>query len=139
IPTLRITSRDNMAAFTAGVLDKKEASNAIHRQGVRKAMEAGVNIALGSHAPGPRSQWKLGESTAVELLELVQCGMSPLRAISAGTLQAARAYGSDDRLGSLQSGKQADIIVLDGDPSIDPALLRDSSRLKLVFQRGRLT
>lgn len=138
IPTLRITSRDNMGAFTAGVLGMKELSHEIHRQGVRMAVEAGVKIALGSHAPGPRSQWKPGESTAVELLELVNAGMSPLQAISASTLQVARAYGVDHRIGSLEPGKQADLVALEGDPTENLALLREPNHIKFVLQRGRI-
>lgn len=138
IPTLRITSRLNMAAFQAGVLVKKEASHAIHRAGVRRAIEQGVRIALGSHAPGPRAIWKLGESTAVELAELVECGLTPLAALSVGTLKTAKAYGIDRRVGSLEAGKQADIVGVAGDPSRRIELLRDPRNVSVVFQKGRI-
>lgn len=138
IPTLRITSNDNMGAFTAGVLEQKEKANFIHRQGMRMAIEAGVDVLLGSHAPGPASQWKLGESTAVELSELMANGMNPLQAINAGTLRVAQAYGIDHRVGSLETGKEADLIILDGDPTDEPVLLRDPDRVKLVLLKGRV-
>src|SRR5690606_33856074 len=89
IPTLRSTNHKNMGAFSAGVRQKKQVSNEVHRNAVRKALAAGVKIALGSHAPGPREIWKTGESTAVELAELVECGMTPVQAIATGTLQTA--------------------------------------------------
>lgn len=138
IPTLRITSHPNMAAFASGVLAKKQASNEVHRSGVRKAIELGVNIALGSHAPGPSAIWKAGESTAVELEELVSCGMSPLMAIAAGTLQTAKAYGIERRVGSLEIGKEADIVCLDGDPTENIGILRKPDQIALVFQKGRI-
>jgi imidazolonepropionase-like amidohydrolase len=138
IPTLRITSHPNMAAFASGVLAKKQASNDIHRSGVRKAIELGVNVVLGSHAPGPGSIWKIGESTAVELAELVSCGMSPLQAIAAGTLQTAKAYGIDRRVGSLEIGKEADLVCMRGDPSEDIRLMGQPDKVALVFQRGRI-
>lgn len=138
IPTLRITSRMNMAAFQAGVLDQKEVSHTIHRAGVRSAIAKGVQIALGSHAPGPGAVWRLGESTAVELAELVECGMTPLAAIAVGTLQTAKAYGIDRRVGSLEAGKQADIVCVAGDPLEQIELLRDQSRISIVFQKGHI-
>ncbi|TNJ65019.1 amidohydrolase family protein [Paenibacillus hemerocallicola] len=138
IPTLRITSRLNMAAFRAGVLDKKEASHDVHRAGVRSAIAKGVPIALGSHGPGPGAIWKLGESTAVELAELVECGLTPLAAIAVGTLHTARAYAIDHRVGSLEAGKQADIVCLAGDPSERIELLRDPGNIAVVFQKGRV-
>jgi len=138
IPTLRITNRRNMGAFTSGVLAKKQASYEIHRAGVRKAIAAGVRIALGSHAPGPSEVWRTGESTVVELAELVQCGMSPLQAIAAGTLQTAKSYGIDHRVGSLEPGKQADLVCIQGDPTERIEMLQDPGKVAIVFQKGRV-
>lgn len=62
-------------------------------------------------------------------------GLTPLQAITAATSKAARALGIDDAVGTLEAGKVADVVVVEGDPSQDVLALRD---VRSVFQGGRL-
>ena len=62
-------------------------------------------------------------------------GMSALQAIAAATASAARMLGMEDQIGSIQPGKQADLLIVDGDPTEDIAAL---SRVRLVMQAGRI-
>ncbi|MEX2502106.1 MAG: amidohydrolase family protein [Trueperaceae bacterium] len=62
-------------------------------------------------------------------------GLTPIDAIAAATSKAARALGIDDWVGTLEAGKDADVLVVDGDPSDDVLALRD---VRAVFQRGAL-
>jgi hypothetical protein len=64
---------------------------------------------------------------------LVEAGFSPLEAISIGTLNGAKYLGRDARIGSIALGKQADIVVVDGDPS---ARISDIRRVETVFKGG---
>ncbi len=64
--------------------------------------------------------------------------MTPLQAIAAGTLQTARAYGLDSRIGSVEAGKQADLLCVCGNPLDGIELLQDQSRVALVFMKGRV-
>jgi enamidase len=68
---------------------------------------------------------------ALELL--VEAGFSPLEAITIGTLNGARFLGRDALVGSLAIGKQADLVVIRGDPSADIAAVR---RVEMVFRQG---
>lgn len=68
---------------------------------------------------------------AVELL--VDAGFSPLEAIKIGTLNGAIYLNRDDRVGTIATGKQADLIVVDGDPSTHIADIRN---VQLVFKQG---
>lgn len=68
---------------------------------------------------------------ALELL--VEAGFTPLEAISIGTLNGARYLGRDARIGTLAAGKQADLIVIDGNPAADIADIR---KVETVFKRG---
>lgn len=68
---------------------------------------------------------------ALELL--VEAGFTPLEAISIGTLNGARYLGRDARIGTLAAGKQADLIVIDGNPAADIA---DVRKVETVFKRG---
>ena len=68
---------------------------------------------------------------AVELL--VQAGFSPLEAIRIATLNGAKYLGRDSRIGTIAVGKQADLIVVRGDPS---ARIEDVQNVEIVFKRG---
>ena len=64
-----------------------------------------------------------------------QGGMTPLQALRAATLNGAHYLGMDKDIGSLEPGKLADLVVLDGDPIAD---IRQSDRIVDVMQNGRL-
>jgi len=78
--------------------------------------------------------WK--GTNALELLRLIHFGLTPAEALVAGTAGSARALGLDDRLGTLEPGKLADLLVVDGDAVEEPELLLDRDRIWLVFQLG---
>jgi imidazolonepropionase-like amidohydrolase len=73
---------------------------------------------------------------ARELQLMVQHGLSPSQAIVAATKTAAEVCRVDDKVGTLEPGKLADLLVVDGDPLADIAVLGDSSRLHLVMKEG---
>jgi imidazolonepropionase-like amidohydrolase len=65
-------------------------------------------------------------------------GLGPFRAIQAATSDAAALLGLTDRAGTLEAGKQADLIAVAGDPLAEPGLWRDPARIILVIQGGRI-
>lgn len=71
------------------------------------------------------------DQRAIELL--VESGLTPLEAIKVGTLNGATYLGRAKRVGSIASGKQADLVVIDGDPS---ARIDDIRHVNLVFKQG---
>ena len=94
-----------------------------------KLARRGVPVAIGAHGqePGIAAHW--------ELWSFVRGGMSPVEALRAGTIEAARSLGYDGDVGSLEPGKLADIVVLDADPTQD---IRNSDRISKVMIGGRL-
>jgi imidazolonepropionase-like amidohydrolase len=88
----------------------------------RMAIDLGVKVAAGTDVGGNPTHW-YGES-ARELEAYVECGMTPLAAIASATLNAARAIHLDGSLGSIEVGKLADLIVVDGDALSDISLTR---------------
>ncbi len=112
-----------------------ERSLGIHEHHVRSfrlAMEHGVSIALGSDNGAP-SRFKAGDN-AEEYQFMVEAGMTPDQAITAGAINAARLLRLDGRVGSLEPGKLADLVVVDGNPLDDITALHD--RLALVMRSG---
>lgn len=91
--------------------------------------KAGVNVMIGAHGQreGLGAHW--------EMWMLVLGGMSPHDALRAATLNPARNFGWDKDLGSIEPGKLADLVVIDGNPLAD---IRQSDRVTLVMQNGRL-
>lgn len=108
----------------------------LHERGldsVRRAIAAGVPVALGTDAgvhPHGRNLAELGR--------LVQAGLTPLAAISAGTVQGARLLGLEDRLGSVTPGKLGDLVVSSVDPLAEIDALADAATVRVVLQAGRV-
>ena len=104
-----------------------------HIETVQKALSAGVKVVAGTDAGG----WEHGNN-ARELELLVEAGMTPMQALIAATGWAAGCLGMEDRIGTIEAGKLADLIVVDGDPLADIVLLQDKERMRLVMKEGQV-
>jgi imidazolonepropionase-like amidohydrolase len=105
-----------------------------HQRSVSMAAEAGVKIVLGTDA----SDFAPFGRNAQELELLVDAGLRPIDALRAGTSIAAEALGIDHFTGSIEVGKAADLLVIDGDPLADVRILQDLTRIKRVYLGGQL-
>jgi imidazolonepropionase-like amidohydrolase len=94
--------------------------SAVEKQNAIKAIKAGVKIALGTDA----AVYPHGLNAHEVDVYVNQFGMSPLQGIQTGTLNAADLMGWTDRVGSIDPGKWADLIAIDGDPLKDVKLLQ---------------
>ncbi len=103
----------------------------VHRESIRAAREAGVRIAMGTDA----GVGKHG-TNAEELQFLTEIGMSAMDAIVATTQVASECIHTADDVGTLQAGKFADLLVIDGNPLDDIAILQDQSKMPLVMIGG---
>ena len=105
-------------------LDRRDSVGKEHWKALQIAIEEGVNIALGTdQLPGEPNDGTT--ATAREAQYYVEAGMTPLQALRAATIEPARMLGADDEIGSLEVGKYADIVAVDGDPSEDIKALRN--------------
>ena len=73
-----------------------------------------------------------------EIRRMVDLGLSPLQAIQAATSTASSLLGLEREIGSIETGKVADLIVVDGNPVEDIALLEDPHRIVTVIQGGKI-
>ena len=141
VPTISIRSERARAGRAAGrapadVVRKYEHVAAVGDRWFRRASEAGVRMALGTDTyRSLRDYWG---RNAYELQLMVERGLSPEDALLTATRNAAEALGAGDRLGTLEPGKLADLLVVDGEPDRDVRVLQDPSRLLVVMQEGRL-
>jgi imidazolonepropionase-like amidohydrolase len=99
------------------------------RRAFASALRAGVRIANGTDAGG--FPWT--EPLARDFTYMVRYGMTPMQAIKAGTSVAAALLGQQDRFGSLEPGRYADIIAVSGDPLQD---ISELERVRFVMKGG---
>ena len=139
VPTIAALHHILVKGLEAGIpayaVEKTERVKPHHLNSIRMAREAGVKIAMGTDAGTPFNMH--GENT-MELKLFVDQGFSPEEAIQAGTRIAAEVLGMEDELGTIEEGKQADLIVVDGNPLEDINLLLKAERIPLVMQGGNL-
>ena len=96
---------------------------------LRAAKAAGVRIAMGF-------DWHPLAENAIELVRMVRHGLTAHEALTAATATSAAALGLDEHVGTVEPGKLADLVVVDGDPLADPAVLLERDRIWLVLQLG---
>jgi imidazolonepropionase-like amidohydrolase len=98
---------------------------------LRMAMRAGVPIAMGTDMG-----YDGVADTAQELGFMVEAGMTPMQAIEASTGRAAECLRLQSLVGALEAGKEADLLVVDGDPLQAVDVLAQRERLALVMKAG---
>jgi imidazolonepropionase-like amidohydrolase len=102
------------------------------RENMRRFIKAGVKFSMGTDAP-TFLNFLQDDPNATELGYMVELGMSPMDAIIAGTRNGAEAIGMLDKLGTLEVGKIADVIVVDGDPLESMEVMK---RVVIVIKDG---
>ncbi|WP_133273709.1 amidohydrolase family protein [Hymenobacter radiodurans] len=93
-----------------------------------RAYKAGVKIAFGTDA----GVFRHG-ANGLEFAYMVEAGMPPIEALRAATVYAADLLGQSDQLGTLETGKLADIVAVDGDPLQDITAMQ---RVRFVMKQG---
>ena len=97
-----------------------------HRMGLKMAMGTDAGMPFNHHGENQR-----------ELTAMVNLGLSPMEAIVSATSSAAQLLGLDEKLGSIAPGKLADLLVVEGDPLEDIALLEKKERIRMVMKGGK--
>jgi imidazolonepropionase-like amidohydrolase len=136
VPTLVtyavLSERGEALGMARSSVEKIRYVGASGEDSLRIAMAAGVRIGSGSDL--------LGEPMREKARELVLQArvMGPMGAIVAATKTNAELFGMADHIGTVEEGKQADLIVVDGDPLADISVLADASRVRLVVKDGEV-
>jgi imidazolonepropionase-like amidohydrolase len=93
------------------------------RDAVRKARALGVTLAAGTDGSYGDGDDSARVRPAHEIAELIGCGLTPIEAIAAATGNSARLLGIAQRTGTIAPGLEADLVVYDRDPRLDPTTL----------------
>lgn len=132
VPTLsfhrRIVEHGTSDGIPAHMVDAALAAADDHVRSFRRALELGVPVAFGTDSGSP---FCVHGENARELDLMVESGMSPADAVRAATSTAASCLGLDGLLGSIERGKAADLVVVEGDPLVDVSCLRTAVRAVL--------
>ena len=98
---------------------------------IKAISDAGGSITAGTDAPFA----PFGSSLHSELWVYVDAGLTPFQALQSATIQAAKVVGVDKDLGSIEAGKLADLIIVDGDPL---KRIQDAMKVRTAIKNGKL-
>jgi imidazolonepropionase-like amidohydrolase len=133
VPTLMVYEywRDGIIFAPVPQAKRQQLANTVteHIAAYRRALKSGVKIAFGTDT------FELPGTNPRELELMVKYGMTPLDALRAATSGSADLLGISDMAGTIEVGKSADIIAVDGDPLADMSALRD---IRLVMKSGEV-
>ncbi len=141
VSTLHPYDRQAALCTTVGyppyAAERSEEIMRVYPRNIGMALERGVKVVLGSDCGIP-SLTPHGENAREIVLFHELVGRSVVEAVSRGTGEAAKALDLDREVGTIEAGKCADLLVIDGDLEAEVAALLDSSRIAEVYQGGRL-
>jgi imidazolonepropionase-like amidohydrolase len=134
VPTLiavnQIVNNGKSGAMPDWVVEKAESESGHHRESFAAAVRSGMKIAAGTDAGTPFNPHTYLDR---ELALMVDYGMRPMDAVVAATRNAAENLGLAPDVGTLEVGRLADIVVVDGDPSSD---ITAAGRVRFVMKDG---
>lgn len=120
--TARLEITNETAETLAGRAKQLADREAIGAANLKRVAAAGVPIALGTDAGNPLTLH--GPAVYAELEGMQAAGLTPMEVLVAATRGAARAMGREKDLGTIEAGKQADLVVLAADPTVDVKAFR---------------
>jgi imidazolonepropionase-like amidohydrolase len=138
VPTLsapfNIMEKGEKSGIPAFVIEKTERVKGTHIESAKRAYQAGIPIAMGADAGTPFN----GHGENLKELELlVGIGLSPMEAILSATRIAAETVGINHMIGTIEEGKLADLIVVEGDPLKDIKILQNKNNIVAIMKDGQ--
>jgi len=117
------------------MVEKAAAYWEVKEKEFKMVLEKGVTISFASDMGCP---YLYHGENARELACCVKLGMKPMEAIVSATKTAAQAVGLGDQIGTIEKGKNADIIMVEGNPLRNIEILQKEEKIKMVMKEGRI-
>jgi len=137
VPTLNAPYQIIRGGIRGGVphfaVEKSKSVMKSHFQSVRRAYQSKIPIAMGTDAGTP---FNLHGENLKELELLAKVGLSPMETIVATTKTASEVLGLEKKIGTLEKGKMADLVVIDGDPLENISLLQKKDKVLVIMKEG---
>lgn len=118
--------------------EKTEKSYEAHYRSLEMARKAHITVGVGCDFLGDAAFGCPYSEATLELERLCVAGYTPMEVITMATKVNARLLQMEDQLGTLETGKLADVLLVEGRPDEDIRVLRRSDHVKLVVQDGRI-
>ncbi len=143
VPTLAImhaskTYFDGREGVLPYLKEKTEKSYEAHYHSIEMARRAHITVGVGCDFLGDASFGCPYSEATLELERLCIAGYTPMEVITMATKVNSRLLLMQDELGTLEPGKLADVLLVDGKPNEDIRVLRNSDNVKLVIQDGKI-
>ena len=143
VPTLAIMHASKLYfQGKEGVLpylkEKTEKSYEAHYRSLEMARKAHITVGVGCDFLGDAAFGCPYSEATLELERLCVAGYTPMEVITMATKVNARLLQMEDQLGTLESGRLSEVLLVDGKPDEDIRVLRRSDHVKLVIQDGRI-
>src|SRR5437899_3453482 len=139
VPTLSAIQSGFEHGKTGGMpdyaLEKCAGMAEAQQKNFRKAVKAGVQIAMGTDAGTPFNH---DGRTAKELRRMVQLGLTPMRALEAATRSPATLLGLEQEIATVEAARKADLMVVKASRLDDIAFWEEPARLEYVIQGGKV-
>ena len=137
-PTIRVMqagAEHGKGDFPDEIVERERRFVSIRVKEFEMILKKGVKISFATDSGLP---YMCHGDNAKELSSMVELGMSSMEAILTATKNASEAIGLEDKIGTIEKGKLADILIVEGNPLDDIKILESEENIKLVMKEGRI-
>jgi len=111
---------------------------AANRISIDLVHKAGINVALGTDYGNDENANTGYKYIGKEFKAICDGGFNEMESLQIGTINGAKVMKMEDKIGSLDAGKFADIVIVEGDPLSDITVLSDADHVRLVMKEGKV-
>jgi imidazolonepropionase-like amidohydrolase len=109
-----------------------------NRKSIELVHKAGINVALGTDYSNEEKSHTKYKVIGKEFKAICDGGFTEMESLQIGTINGAKVMRMEDKIGSLDPGKFADIVIVDGNPLENIEVLADADHIRFVMKEGKI-